>query len=221
MANSNTVVGSKIKGIIPKPFIDANAYPPMVVELKWNKTADAAIAQIKNRKYPDALEGFDSILLVGINYDKDSKEHECVIEKFKPWFVDQNKALYRFYNYDPINQLALDDGTTKIFLYIDGQTDREELSNFMQYLKTGKTTDSLTEDIDDEVKRIRESSEAFIEYIDTMIHEKEIREKSKEEGSLNTLIELVKEGNLSIEVASCKANMTVEEFQKRMEEWKK
>ena len=68
----------------------------------------------------------------------------------------------------------------------------------MQYLKTGKTTDSLTEDIDDEVKRIRE--------------------KSKEEGSLNTLIELVKEGNLSIEVASCKANMTVEEFQKRMEE---
>ena len=66
---------------IPKPFIDANAYPPMVVELKWNKTAEAAIAQIKNKKYPDALEGFDNILLVGINYDKDSKEHECVIEK--------------------------------------------------------------------------------------------------------------------------------------------
>ena len=67
---------------IPKPFTDANAYPPMVVELKWNKTADAAIAQIKKKKYPDALAGFDNILLVGINYDKDSKEHECVIEKF-------------------------------------------------------------------------------------------------------------------------------------------
>ena len=59
------------------------AYPPMVVELKWNKTADAAIAQIKNKKYPDAIKGYDNILLVGINYDKDSKEHECVIEKFK------------------------------------------------------------------------------------------------------------------------------------------
>ena len=66
---------------IPKPFVDANTYPPMVVELKWNKTADAAIAQIKDKKYPDALTGFDNILLVGINYDKDSKEHECVIEK--------------------------------------------------------------------------------------------------------------------------------------------
>ena len=40
---------------IPKPFVNANAYPPMVVELKWNKTADSAIAQIKNKKYPDAL----------------------------------------------------------------------------------------------------------------------------------------------------------------------
>ena len=66
---------------IPKPFVDANSYPPMVVELKWNKTADSAIAQIKNKKYPDALQGYNKMLLVGINYDKDSKEHECVIEK--------------------------------------------------------------------------------------------------------------------------------------------
>ena len=67
---------------IPKPFVDVNAYPPMVVELKWNKTADAAIAQIKNKKYPDALQGYNKMLLVGITYDKDSKEHESVIEEF-------------------------------------------------------------------------------------------------------------------------------------------
>lgn len=68
---------------IPKPFVNANAYPPMVVELKWNKTADSAIAQIKNKKYPDALQGYNKMLLVGINYDKDSNEHECVIEEFR------------------------------------------------------------------------------------------------------------------------------------------
>jgi hypothetical protein len=57
--------------------------PIMVVELKWNKTAEGAIAQIKNRKYPQALEGFGSdILLVGVNYDEKSKKHSCVIEKF-------------------------------------------------------------------------------------------------------------------------------------------
>jgi hypothetical protein len=56
--------------------------PVMVVELKWNKTAEGAIAQIKEKNYPQALEGFGSeILLVGINYDEKSKKHSCVIEK--------------------------------------------------------------------------------------------------------------------------------------------
>jgi nitrogen fixation protein len=58
--------------------------PIMVVELKWSKTADGAIEQIKNRNYPQVLEEFGSdILLVGVNYDEKSKKHTCVIEKYK------------------------------------------------------------------------------------------------------------------------------------------
>jgi hypothetical protein len=58
--------------------------PIMVVELKWNKTAEGAIAQIKNRNYPQVLDGFGSdILLVGVNYDEKTKKHICVIEKYK------------------------------------------------------------------------------------------------------------------------------------------
>jgi hypothetical protein len=54
----------------------------MLIELKWNKTAEGAIAQIKEKKYPQALEGFGSdILLVGINYDEKSKKHSCRIER--------------------------------------------------------------------------------------------------------------------------------------------
>jgi hypothetical protein len=60
-----------------------SAMPIMVVELKWNKSAEGAIAQIKNRNYPQALEGFGSdVLLVGVNYDEKSKQHNCVIEKY-------------------------------------------------------------------------------------------------------------------------------------------
>jgi hypothetical protein len=60
--------------------------PIMIVELKWNKTADGAIAQIKNRNYPKVLEGFGSdILLVGVNYDEKTKKHTCVIEKYKKY----------------------------------------------------------------------------------------------------------------------------------------
>ena len=65
---------------IPKPFADPTAFPPMVVELKWNGSAESAIQQIKDKHYPDVLSGYRQVLLVGINYDKDSKKHECVIE---------------------------------------------------------------------------------------------------------------------------------------------
>ena len=39
----------------------------------------------KKRKYPESLEQYTGdILLVGINYDKKEKAHQCVIEKWLP-----------------------------------------------------------------------------------------------------------------------------------------
>lgn len=56
--------------------------PALVIELKWNKSAQGAIRQIKENQYVSWLEGYTgNILLVGINYD-DKKGHECVIEKY-------------------------------------------------------------------------------------------------------------------------------------------
>lgn len=60
--------------------------PVIVVELKYDKSADAAIQQIKDRHYTKALEGYaGEILLVGINYDRNQQEkpHSCVIERVK------------------------------------------------------------------------------------------------------------------------------------------
>lgn len=58
--------------------------PIMLVELKWNKGAEGAIAQIKERNYPEVFEGYGSeVLLVGISYDERTKKHECVIEKWR------------------------------------------------------------------------------------------------------------------------------------------
>lgn len=60
-----------------------SAMPVMVVELKWNKSADGVIEQIKERKYPEIFEGYGSeILLVGISYDGRTKKHDCLIEKW-------------------------------------------------------------------------------------------------------------------------------------------
>ena len=68
---------------IPKPEYK-RTYPALVVELKWNKDAITALQQIKNKRYPESILDYTGeILLVGINYDKNSKEHQCLIEKYE------------------------------------------------------------------------------------------------------------------------------------------
>ena len=53
-----------------------------VIELKWEKSAQGAIAQIKDRHYTDALKEYrGNLLLAGINYDRETKTHRCVIEQ--------------------------------------------------------------------------------------------------------------------------------------------
>ena len=67
------------------PRSNAGYRPAMTVELKYKKSADTAIKQIKEKNYHGALAGYsDKILLVGISYDaegKDKKHHTCVIEE--------------------------------------------------------------------------------------------------------------------------------------------
>ena len=58
--------------------------PALVLELKWDKTAEGAISQIKSKGYVKALKEYKgNILLVGINYEKKNKKHECRIERFE------------------------------------------------------------------------------------------------------------------------------------------
>ena len=59
-------------------------YPALVVELKWNQDVQTALSQIKEKKYPESLLQYTgNILLVGINYDKESKKHACVMEQYQ------------------------------------------------------------------------------------------------------------------------------------------
>ena len=57
--------------------------PALVVELKWDKSAQGAIEQIKKKEYCQSLEEYHgNLLLVGVNYDRKTREHSCVIEEF-------------------------------------------------------------------------------------------------------------------------------------------
>ena len=80
------------KGYADIVYLPAPAYPDkpaLLVELKYEKEVDSALAQIHRQKYPDRLEHYKgNLLLVGISYEKDAsnedadfKKHSCVIEK--------------------------------------------------------------------------------------------------------------------------------------------
>ena len=75
------------KGFADIVFIPRKKFqdkPALVVELKWDKSADGAISQIKRKEYCRSLEEYaGNARLVGVNYNKRTKVHECMIEEYK------------------------------------------------------------------------------------------------------------------------------------------
>lgn len=75
--------GKGFADMVLLPRKNAGTRPAIIIELKYDKSADTAIKQIKEKRYAGVLKNYtDKILLVGINYDKESKKHECQIEEY-------------------------------------------------------------------------------------------------------------------------------------------
>ena len=73
--------GKGFADLVYLPLPQCPQRPVIVVELKWNQSADTAIAQIREKRYPDSLKDYyGDIVLVGISYEKKAREHTCVIE---------------------------------------------------------------------------------------------------------------------------------------------
>lgn len=65
--------------LIPRKNVDS---PAIILELKGNKDADSTFSQILSKDYPAIVREYtDYLLLVGITYDPNSKQHTCRIEK--------------------------------------------------------------------------------------------------------------------------------------------
>ena len=66
---------------LPKPGVNK---PALLIELKFDKSALTAITQIKEKNYLQFFKDYKGeVLLVGINYSKDTKTHQCIIEMAK------------------------------------------------------------------------------------------------------------------------------------------
>ena len=65
--------------LLPRP---QSKRPAVVLELKYDQSADTAIAQIRQKRYAASLQDYyGEIVLVGIDYDRTTKQHKCIIER--------------------------------------------------------------------------------------------------------------------------------------------
>lgn len=70
------------KGYCDYLFIPKKAdEPAIILELKVDHSAEEALSRIKERNYMEKVSDRKKILLVGINYNRNSKQHTCRIEK--------------------------------------------------------------------------------------------------------------------------------------------
>ena len=59
--------------------------PALLIELKWNKSTNKAITQVKDLQYAEILRQYDyhgEFLIIGINYSTKTGRHECRIEEY-------------------------------------------------------------------------------------------------------------------------------------------
>ena len=68
---------------LPKK-VSKNGKPALIIELKKDASAKAALEQIKERDYVSRVKEYtDNILLIGINYDSKTKQHTSEIEEYQ------------------------------------------------------------------------------------------------------------------------------------------
>ena len=73
--------GKGYADLVYLPKIGVNK-PALLIELKYDKSAESAITQIKEKNYLQFFKAYKGeVLLVGINYSKDTKTHQCIIER--------------------------------------------------------------------------------------------------------------------------------------------
>ncbi len=71
------------KGFADMVFVPLprSSRPAIVVEFKYDQSAEGAIAQIRRKDYPASLKGFSkNIILLGVNYNKETAKHEIDLE---------------------------------------------------------------------------------------------------------------------------------------------
>lgn len=171
----------------------------------------------------------------GVSY---KKLNQSVVIFICPFDVfGKNRCRYTFENLClEEKNLPLGDGTTKIFLNASGTMDdvSPELKSFLDYVAGKKNDDSFVKELDEEVRKVRESKEWRRDYMTLLMRDQEniekgIKiglergleqgleqgiEKGLEQGKLEMIVQLIHDGVLTVREGAGRLHMSESDLAK-------
>ena len=175
----------------------------------------------------------------GVSY---KKLNQSVVIFICPFDVfGKNRCRYTFENLClEEKNLPLGDGTTKIFLNAMGTMDdvSPELKSFLDYVAGKKNDDSFVKELDEEVRKVRESKEWRRDYMTLLMRDQEniekgIKiglergleqgieqgleqgiEKGLEQGKLEMIVQLIHDGVLTVREGAGRLHMSESDLAK-------
>lgn len=92
----------------------------------------------------------------------------------------------------------------------------KKVANLLKYMETRQISDEFTKRLEADVFKARQNKEWMVEYMKSFVWEMDARNEGREEGRLIQLIELVREGEISLEKAIEKSKLSKKEFEEYM-----
>ncbi|MCD8039436.1 MAG: Rpn family recombination-promoting nuclease/putative transposase [Lachnospiraceae bacterium] len=162
-----------------------------------------------------------NLLMKGSGYQSLRKSYVIFICTFDPFGAGRH--IYRFGNRClEDDRIILGDEAIKVFLNpkSDMNDIDADLKNFLTYLADAIACDSFTQELADEVEKIKTDKELEVEYMTLLMLEQEKYEegledglqKGRREGLLDALVNLVRDGLLSAADAAKRADMSEDAF---------
>lgn len=158
-----------------------------------------------------------NILNRGEEYAELKQSYVIFICTFDPF--GKGMCCYEFENTcKDCEGLSLGDKRKVLFFNTKGKTMNvsKKVADLLRYMETRQITDEFTKRLEDEVFKARQNKEWMVEYMKSYVWEMDARNEGREEGRLIQLVELVREGDISIEKAIEKSKLSEAEFKEYM-----
>ena len=159
----------------------------------------------------------DSISLAsGTGYEELKKVYVILIMPFDPF--GENHMIYTIRNRcEELPDMPYDDGACTIFLYTRGKLGNipqqlRELLEYMEQTSEEKASNDELKEIHRMVDKVKKDEEVSKEYM--KIYEKE--QMLLRQGREDIVLELVRDGELLMETAAAKLNITQEQLKEKM-----